>query len=709
MRHKSHNVTIIEREPYTQSLAVVNIDTSLKTIADTYQVSDTEWETLSLALDGLPTAEIATHLGCSPDAVRKRLGQVYSKFEITGKGPGKLATLRYKLQHLQPKSIPNPTITQAATISSTSVDGENIPRVSGFWGRQAELSILNQWVIKDRCPLVTVSGMVGMGKTAIGVCLTQQIKDQFDSILWCNLQDTPPLHQILPSWLQSFYQDESISVSTNLDEQLALLIQYFRQFRCLLILDQFECLFQPKQLAGNYQQYYQDYRQLLQRVGKSNHKSCLMILTQDKPLELVRMIGESLPIQTLSLTGLTTADAETLIETLLDLPIASEAIYLLVKRYSGNPLALKTAATTIRELFNGNIDQFLQHNLFLGDVLTQALQQQLQRLSNFEKQILYDFALHQSPVNPEQLQSHFSSLGNSSDILNGLESLKRRSLLETITEADKVQWTIQPMMKQYIIHQVREKMSLFIACKNANKLNKAEFLTNLGMINPDLLIEADEQIEQQFTYSQIAKHLNKMGYDKYFSGDFIVAKKYLLWALEFCPDFEKAHYNLGSTYEELEDYQLARQHYQQAAQGSGNSAIFARNNLGRLDILEGSIETAINWMNAALEISPEEKLNFSIYKNLGWAYLMKSQYNPAEKYLQKALDLDPKYSSAHYLMAKILVEKGELKAAKQYWSNALKYDRWGEKTQGLPWRLPELEGWRSMAHQYLQKPESTSS
>jgi tetratricopeptide (TPR) repeat protein/DNA-binding CsgD family transcriptional regulator len=688
----------------------VNIDTSLKTIAEAYQISDTELTTLSLALDGLPTAEIATQLGCSPDAVRKRLGQVYSKFEISGKGPGKLATLRYKLQqHLQPETISTVTTTQPSTVEPSHHDGENIPRISGFQGRQAELSLLNQWVIKEGCPLVSIAGMVGMGKTTLAAYFTQQVKEQFDFILWWNLRQPPPLDQILPSWLSYFSQDQSISDYDNLDQQITSLIQYFRQFRCLLILDQFECLFQSQQLAGNYQQNYQFYQQFLQSVADSNHQSCLIILTQDKPLELIRMSGEGLPVQTLSLTGLTNVDAQKMVEAIIITSISSETISALVQRYSGNPLALKTAATTIRELFNGNIAQFLQHDLFLGDILTQALQQSLQRLSNFEKQILYDFALHQAPVHPAQLQSYFSSLGNSSDILNSLESLKRRSLLETITEKDKVQWTIQPMMKQYVIHQVREKMSLFVARQNTQAFNLGDFLTHLGMINSELLNEGQQIIGQTFTYSQIAKHLNRMGYDKYFTGDFIVAKKYLLWALEFNPDFEKAHYNLGSTYEELEDYQLARQHYQQAAQGSGNSAIFARNNLGRLDILDGNIETAISWINAALEIAPFEKLKLSIYKNLGWAYLMKSQYNQAEEYLQTALSLDSKYASAHYLMAKVLVEKGELTAAKQFWSNALKYDRFGEKSKEFSWRLPELEGWRAMAHQYLQKSDSTSS
>jgi tetratricopeptide (TPR) repeat protein/DNA-binding CsgD family transcriptional regulator len=701
-------VTIIEELTLHSELAGVNMNTPLKTIADAHQISDTELATLSLALDGLPTAEIATQLGCSPDAVRKRLGQVYSKFEITGKGPGKLAALRYKLeQHLPPQTTFPVATSQASTVQRPRHDWGNAPRVSEFWGRQAELTALNQWIIEDYCPLVTVSGMVGVGKTSLAVYFTQQVKDEFDFILWWNLRETPSLSQVLPQWLYHFSQDEFIAIPQTLDNQLNLLIQCFRQSRCLLILDQFESLFQPGKLAGSYQQNYQDYQQLLQRVGESRHQSCVMILTQEKPLELVRLAGAILPVRLLSLTGLIETDAQMIIESILGSTVAPEAVSQLVQRYSGNPLALKTAATTIRELFNGNISQFLQHDLFLGDILTQALNQQLQRLSSLESQILYDLALYQEPVSPHQLQSHFSHLGNSSDVLKTLESLKRRSLLETVTKNEEVQWTIQPMMKQFVIHQVREKMSQFIARQTTEDMNQLDFLTDLGMINPDL-IAADEHLDQQFPYSQVAKHLNKMGKNKYLSGDFIIARKYLLWAIQFNPDLATAHYNLGSTYEELEDYQSARQYYQKAAIGSGIPAILAQNNLARLEILDGNIEAAIDWINSALEQAEDNKWKPAIYKNLGWAYLMKNCFDEAEQSLQKALELEQEYASAHYLMAKVLEAKGESKKAKEFWSNALTYDRFGKKDQNSGWRLPELEGWRAMAHQRLQTSESAT-
>ncbi len=680
---------------------MVNIDSPLKTIADAHQVSEAELAALALALDGLPTAEIATCLGCSPDAVRKRLGQVYSKFNITGKGPGKLAALRYKLnQHLKPSLTHKPVITspKLPPVKPSRYDWGNVPRLSEFWGRHAELTTLHQWIITDRCPLVTVFGMVGIGKTALAVHLTRQIQNEFEFVIWYSLRDLPSLSQILDHWLHHFYQDQPIDFPQNINDQLSLLIQKFRRARCLLILDNFESLFQPGQFAGVYQSSYQDYQQILQQIGESQHQSCLMIITQEKPLELAHISSVDSPIRVLSLGGLIESDAEQVVESTVGSIVLTEEIEQLVKRYSGNPLALKISATTIRELFNGEITQFLQQELVLSNGLTQELQQQFKRLSPLEKKVLYDLALNQTAVNLNQLQSQ-----NLSDTLNALESLKRRSLLEIITETGTIQWTLQPMVKQYVIHQVREKISQFIFHHNLEEIDKRELLTDLGILN--LTLTEDDDNYQQLTYNQVAKQINQMGRRQYLKGNFIRAKHYLTWAIRFDPNLTAAHYNLGSTYEELDDYQSARQHYKIATKRNDRPAVYAQNNLARLEILSGDIETAINRLYLALERVTEEKWKSQIYKNLGWAYFLKNRYNEAESYLKKALEWNREYAPNHYLMAKVLVAKGDSKKANQFWLSALKCDNFSPKHQDSGWQLPELKEWRVTAYQYLESSE----
>lgn len=55
--------------------------------------------------------------------------------------------------------------------------------VSVFYGRQEELATLEQWIVSDRCRLVALLGMGGIGKTSLSVKLTEQIQDKFEYVI----------------------------------------------------------------------------------------------------------------------------------------------------------------------------------------------------------------------------------------------------------------------------------------------------------------------------------------------------------------------------------------------------------------------------------------------------------------------------------------------------------------------------------------------
>jgi signal recognition particle GTPase len=68
--------------------------------------------------------------------------------------------------------------------------------VSLFYGRTEELTTLEQWIVTDRCRLVTVLGMGGMGKTAIAAKVAAQVQHEFEYVIWRSLRNAPLLETL---------------------------------------------------------------------------------------------------------------------------------------------------------------------------------------------------------------------------------------------------------------------------------------------------------------------------------------------------------------------------------------------------------------------------------------------------------------------------------------------------------------------------------
>ncbi|NDJ19133.1 hypothetical protein GS601_17875 [Myxacorys almedinensis A] len=118
---------------------IVTFDSFLKTTAVQRGVSDIELETLSLALNGDSTDQIAKKLDIEPEATRKRLSEVYKKFKILGKGPGKLA----KLQSILMTEFQNqPPQEQLSVVSSAIAGNEAITNAAKPTSRRKKVLLL---------------------------------------------------------------------------------------------------------------------------------------------------------------------------------------------------------------------------------------------------------------------------------------------------------------------------------------------------------------------------------------------------------------------------------------------------------------------------------------------------------------------------------------------------------------------------------------
>ena len=416
--------------------AIALVDTLLHTANQRQGLNDVQSVVFLETWTGTSYREIAKRLGYEYDYIKQVGSHLWRSLSQSLGEPVSKRNLQAVLRRYQQSQQ---TATTLPVIQDRQDWGE-APDVSRFYGRQGELQTLETWILEDCCRAIGIFGLGGMGKTALSVKLAQQLQSQFDCVIWRSLQQAPPLELILS---EIFPNVVGSDVTT--DCSIDTLMKQLRSKRCLLVLDNVESILQDGNRSGQYQPGYEAYRQLFDRICDEPHQSCLIITGRDKPGGFALRQGKNLPVRSLQLQGLAGAEGQQILIA-KGLEATEAQSQTLVNYFGGNPLTIKIAATTIQTLFGGNIQGFLAQGSSVFSDLWDLLDRQFERLSPLQQQIMYWLVINREAVMPAKLQEEILPKVPLRELLEALESLQARSLIETADTG----LTLQPVIMEYV-------------------------------------------------------------------------------------------------------------------------------------------------------------------------------------------------------------------------------------------------------------------
>lgn len=314
------------------------------------------------------------------------------------------------------------------------------PKIINFYNRESELKTLSNLIFNQNIRLISFLGLSGIGKTTLVKRWVDLNLDKFEVIIWKSLKYPKPLELLINDLLNTCKQESKATIDDNLKQ----LFDVFTDKKCLIILDDVHNIFTQGEFSGQYQSVYQDYQNFFKLITETEHQSHLILISQEQCAEMECLDGELYPIKSLKLSGL--EDGEILSG--IGLKQDQDSGLKLIEQYQGNPMYLKDVALLIKDVFDGDVAEFLaEDSLVITKEMRSHFNQLFNRLSPVEQKIVLELSKFDQPVSREDLRQHLDL--SSMDLINGLKSLQQRYLVSKI-KADTILFNLSCVFRKYV-------------------------------------------------------------------------------------------------------------------------------------------------------------------------------------------------------------------------------------------------------------------
>lgn len=409
--------------------------------------------------------------------------------------------LSQKLSEVANINLPSGNLDGYAGCTS---DWEYAPYIDSFYDREQELEQLQKWIVSDRSFLVVLYGMGGIGKTSLAIKAAQQVEQEFEVLVWRSLKQTPTLNDLIMGVERFINPIDILPSEVTIDESINRLLDSLKKRRCLIILDDLESIFEAEKIAGKYRQGYHQYAEFIRRVASENHKSCLILVSNEKVRDLLAL--ENKKVHSLQIEGSRSIAKKILANQGLE---ESDDWNKVIENYGSHPLGLKIVITMIKDLYDGQVENFVAGTNGTAYFNFQYLMdQQFARLSSSERKVMYTISTFQRPVSIAELYADSWLNLPQSELIEVMTSLRGRSLLER----NQTNFSLQPMIWRHIVEKFIEEISLEImSFLNSPEIN---YLTTLKIYPWQIDGEKDNRllflIHRYFKSKPLARALPNM-------------------------------------------------------------------------------------------------------------------------------------------------------------------------------------------------------
>lgn len=332
-------------------------------------------------------------------------------------------------------------------------DWADAPDTRKFYGREQDMQQLEAAIIQQRCRLITIAGMGGIGKTHFTSRLGRTVAPDFEFIIWRSLRNAPSLEHLVDELCTVLLADLTAVAAQSLDQKILRLLEFMKAHRCLIVLDNLESIMDTSDRMGYYRDSYEDYEPFFDTVATHAHQSCLILTSREVPTKFELLIKDDDAVQVHYLLGLTDTNTPHILK-LHDVEGSPEAIQRLTELYSGNPMALKLVAYTINNMFEGDLEEFLSSEMTVFNDIRHLLDRMCSPLKPLSLEILYWLAVLREPVKRSTLAKWLVPQRRIDEIVDSLDVLRRSSLIEL---ADH-RYSLPNVISEYLIDRLRKTL-----------------------------------------------------------------------------------------------------------------------------------------------------------------------------------------------------------------------------------------------------------